>query len=94
MSNLNRADLIGKFYNDEYLLEITENTVQLNSNIGTEHKPFYTDIIFREKYEFKLESNKIKISQNLDILKPSDHEKKIIVVISNSFTFINLIRFI
>ncbi|WP_294214711.1 hypothetical protein [uncultured Chryseobacterium sp.] len=94
MNSLIKTDLIGRFYNDEYLLDVTENVVQLNSNIGTEHKPFYTDVLFREKYEFKLESNKIKISQNLDILIPSDHAKKIIVVISDSFTFINLIRFI
>ncbi|WP_210148864.1 hypothetical protein [Chryseobacterium scophthalmum] len=93
MNSLTRSDLIGRFYNDEYLLDISENDVRLNSNIGTEHKPFYTDSLFNEKYEFKLETNRIKISQNLDVLYPSNHKKKIKLVISSTATFINLIRF-
>lgn len=93
MNSPTKSDLIGRFYNDEYLLDISENDVQLRTNIGTEHKPFYTDILFNEKYEFKLENNKIKISQNLYLLPPSNYKIKIKLVISSTVTFINLLRF-
>lgn len=50
MNHGKKLDLHGIFYSKEYLLTFTKRYVQLNTNIGTDHKPFFSRILWREKY--------------------------------------------
>ncbi|MCX8534645.1 hypothetical protein [Chryseobacterium luquanense] len=65
---MKRSDLIGIFYNDDYLLKITNRYVQLNTNIKTDHKPFYTNVLWREKFEYQEKGEIVEISENLSIM--------------------------
>ncbi|OCK50404.1 hypothetical protein BA768_19815 [Chryseobacterium sp. CBo1] len=73
------SDLVGIFYNSEYLLKITKRYVQLNTNIDTDHKPFYTSVIWREKYEFIIKNDCIMLSENISMLLSSNASKCIFI---------------
>ncbi len=91
---MNKQELVGIYYNDEFKLEISENFVQLNTNTDTEHKPFYTELICYEKFELQIESSKIKLSESLSITTPKDlHNKIMLILTTDRIIFINLRRF-
>ena len=74
---MKKSDLIGVFYNEEYLLKITNRFVQLNTNIETNHKPFYENVLWREKYEYDDKGDIISISENLSIVSTSNFDVEI-----------------
>ncbi|HEX7868473.1 MAG TPA: hypothetical protein VF455_00020 [Chryseobacterium sp.] len=91
---MKKIDLIGVFYNDHYLLKITNRYVQLNTNIETNHKPFYMNVLWREKFEYQEKGEIIEISENLSIMFSTDFNTEIILKLeSDEPAYISLKRF-
>lgn len=92
---ITKQDFFGIWYNDYHKLTITNDYVQLDTNIDTEHKPFYTHCILHEKNEFTIiEKNDIQLSANIVIMNPSDISKKITVILNfNGIIFIILTKY-
>ncbi|KFE99124.1 hypothetical protein IX39_00040 [Chryseobacterium formosense] len=78
---MEKSDLHGIFYNEEYLLTVTKGYVQLNTNIETDHKPFFPKILWREKYEYEEKDHLIQISENLAVLPTSDFNFEVILIL-------------
>lgn len=90
---MNDTDLIGVFYNDEYLLKITRRYIQLNTNIGTAHKPFYSEVLWREKYDFKRLDEEFQLSENLVLMNADNELQNISINILEDNIMISLTRF-
>lgn len=93
---MTKQDFLGIWYNEYYKLTISNDNVQLDTNIETQHKPFYTNCIFYEKNEFsKLDKDKIQISKSIILMITSEMSEKLtIIVTSDRITFIKLTKFI
>ncbi|KQS89190.1 hypothetical protein ASG21_15500 [Chryseobacterium sp. Leaf394] len=76
-------------------MTITNDNVQLDTNIETEHKPFYTHCILHEKNEFTIiEKNNIQLSASIVIMNTSDMSKKITIILNFSgIIFIKLTKY-
>jgi hypothetical protein len=90
---MNNTDLIGVFYNDEYLLKITKRYIQLSTNIGTHHKPFYSNILWREKYDFIKLEEYFQLSENILLISTGNNMQNIKITILDDNITISLTRF-
>jgi hypothetical protein len=90
---MNNTDLIGVFYNNEYLLKITRRYVQLSTNIGTEHKPFYSNILWREKYDFRRLEEYFQLSENILLISTENNTHNIMITVLDENVTIPLTKF-
>lgn len=89
-----KKDMIDIFYNDDYLLKVTDRYVQLSTNLGTTHKPFYTSVLWREKYEYNKNQNLIQLSENIFVIVDDKNQDEIMISIADAdIDKVTLIKF-
>lgn len=87
---ITKNDLIGIWYNENFKLVVESNKIFLNTNIETEHKPFYTKEIYSDVITWVEAEKTIEMSNNITLLKSENISK--VLVISLQTDRIELIR--
>jgi hypothetical protein len=87
--------LQGIWYNDNYKMVVENNTVALNTNHDTVHKPFYTSNILHEPINWKENDKKNDISEHIIIINDRGTHNVIVLAINiaGSIQMIRLIKF-
>ncbi|KAF2338028.1 hypothetical protein [Flavobacterium ginsenosidimutans] len=86
-------DLIGTWYNEYYKLVIENNDISLATNIDTEHKQFYTKVIYSEKTTWIESEKTIELSKNITLVKSENVANVILISIqTDRMEIIRLIR--